>query len=143
MKFLRLVLIPALIVASGSAFAQSARPGLGSWPHPGGTTFRVWAPNAQSAAVAGEFNDWHAAPMARDADGGTWSLDVAGARPRERCRVVGGAARRAGLARHANTGVSTPSTLCSLGLVVVYCRWILPLSGNTMAAAAKAASAHS
>ena len=88
MKFLRLVLIPALIVASGSAFAQSARPGLGSWPHPGGTTFRVWAPNAQSAAVAGEFNDWHAAPMARDADGGTWSLDVAGARPGQRYKYV-------------------------------------------------------
>ena len=88
MKFLRLVLIPALIVASGSAFAQSARPGLGSWPHPGGTTFRVWAPNAQSAAVAGVFNDWHAAPMARDADGGTWSLDVAGARPGQRYKYV-------------------------------------------------------
>ena len=40
-------------------------------------------------------------------------------------------------------GVSTPSTLCSFGLVVVYCRWILPFSGKMMGAAAKAASAHS
>ena len=88
MKLVCRALFVALIVASGSAFAQSARPGLGSWPHPGGTTFRVWAPNAQSAAVAGEFNDWHAAPMARDADGGTWSLDVAGARPGQRYKYV-------------------------------------------------------
>jgi len=70
------------------AFAQSARPGLGSWPYSGGTTFRVWAPNAQSAAVAGEFNDWHAAPMARDAAGGTWSADVPGARPGQRYKYV-------------------------------------------------------
>lgn len=88
MKSIRLVFAAALILSSVSAFAQSARPGLGAIPHPGGTTFRVWAPNAQSAAVAGEFNDWHAAPMARDADGGTWSLDVAGARPGQRYKYV-------------------------------------------------------
>jgi len=41
-----------------------------------------------------------------------------------------------------NTGVSTPSTLCSFGLVVVYCRW-MRLSGNTCGAAPKAASAAS
>ena len=40
------------------------------------------------------------------------------------------------------TGVSTPSTLCSFGLVVVYCRWIF-LSGKMKGAAPKAASAHS
>jgi len=44
--------------------------------------------------------------------------------------------------RQSNTGVSTPSTLCSFGLVVVYCRWIF-FSGKMMGAAPKAASAHS
>ena len=40
------------------------------------------------------------------------------------------------------TGDSTPSTLCSFGLVVVYCRWIF-LSGKIMGAAPNAARAHS
>ena len=41
-----------------------------------------------------------------------------------------------------NTGDSTPSTLCSLGLVVVYCRNTF-LSGKMMGMAPKAARAHS
>jgi hypothetical protein len=41
-----------------------------------------------------------------------------------------------------NTGVSTPSTLCSFGLVVVYWRW-MRLSGKMIGAAPKAASAAS
>ena len=44
--------------------------------------------------------------------------------------------------RQSKTGVSTPSTLCSFGLVVVYCSW-MRLSGKTSCAAAKAASAAS
>ena len=68
-------------------------------------------------------------------------------RPRGRLQTNGprAAGRGKGAVRGAqsNTGVSTPNTLCSLGLVVVYWRWILPLSGKMMAAAAKAASAHS
>ena len=35
-------------------------------PYPGGAAFRVWAPNARSAAVAGEFNGWQAAAMTLD-----------------------------------------------------------------------------
>ena len=41
-----------------------------------------------------------------------------------------------------NTGVSTPSTLCSFGLVVVYCRWIF-FSGKMKGAAPNAARAAS
>ena len=80
----------ALMLAAvfAPAFAQSPRSGLGSIPYPGGVAFRVWAPNATSAAVAGEFNDWHAAPMARDASGGTWSADVPGARAGQRYKYV-------------------------------------------------------
>ena len=75
-------------VLASFGFAQSARPGLGSVPYSGGTTFRVWAPFASEAAVAGEFNDWRAAPMARDASNGTWSIDVSGARAGQRYKYV-------------------------------------------------------
>ncbi len=76
----RRFLFLAVSLLAALAPAQSDRPGLGATPHADGTTFRVWAPNAESMAVGGEFNDWHAAPMARDAEGGTWSLDAPGAR---------------------------------------------------------------
>lgn len=76
------------IALAGGALAQSARPGLGSIPYESGTTFRVWAPFATTAAVAGEFNDWHAAPLMRDPTGDTWSADVAGARPGQRYKYV-------------------------------------------------------
>jgi 1,4-alpha-glucan branching enzyme len=56
----------ASVLLVSSSFAQSSRSGLGSIPYPGGATFRVWAPNAASVAVGGEFNDWHAAPMVRE-----------------------------------------------------------------------------
>ena len=71
-----------------SCFAQSVRPGMGSIPYAGGTTFRVWAPFADSAAVAGEFNEWHAASMARDVSNGTWSIDVPAARAGQRYKYV-------------------------------------------------------
>ena len=71
-----------------SCFAQSVRPGMGSIPYAGGTSFRVWAPFADSAAVAGEFNEWHAASMARDVSNGTWSIDVPAARAGQRYKYV-------------------------------------------------------
>lgn len=70
------------------SFAQSPRPGMGSIPYADGTTFRVWAPFANSAAVAGEFNSWNATPMARDASDGTWSIDVPGAHHGQRYKYV-------------------------------------------------------
>ena len=80
------LLASALLVSS--AFAQSSRSGLGSIPYPGGATFRVWAPNAASVAVGGEFNGWHAAPMVREDPAGTWSLDVPGARAGQRYKYL-------------------------------------------------------
>src|SRR5205085_1884315 len=60
--------------------AASQRAGLGASPYAGGTTFRVWAPFAQSVTVAGSFNSWNstATPLAAEG-GGYWSTDVAGA----------------------------------------------------------------
>jgi 1,4-alpha-glucan branching enzyme len=64
-----------------AALVPSAVPGMGAIPHAGGVAFRVWAPNATSVAVAGDFNAWSATatPMASEGSGGTWSVDVAGA----------------------------------------------------------------
>lgn len=56
---------------------------MGALPHPGGVSFRVWAPHAQAVSVSGSFNDW-AEPgvaLARDPAGDssdTWSADVPG-----------------------------------------------------------------
>jgi 1,4-alpha-glucan branching enzyme len=69
----------------------STRDGLGAIPFDGGTTFRVWAPNATAIHVIGSFNDWDEArdPLARDpGDGGTWSADVAAARPGDEYRFL-------------------------------------------------------
>lgn len=67
----------------------SSRPSMGSVPHDGGTTFRVWAPNAERVAVIGTFNDWSpsAHPLAHEGNG-YWSADVPGAGPRDRYRYL-------------------------------------------------------
>ncbi|MYN12144.1 1,4-alpha-glucan branching protein GlgB [Pusillimonas sp. TS35] len=48
-----------------------------------GAHFAVWAPNASSVAVVGDFNGWDADrnPMRRDADTGVWTEFVPGAWP--------------------------------------------------------------
>ncbi|QDU67884.1 alpha-amylase family glycosyl hydrolase [Engelhardtia mirabilis] len=61
----------------------SKQPGLGSIPYapahgqPGGVTFRVWAPFADSVNLAGDFTGWSGAlaPMGNEGDG-YFSLDV-------------------------------------------------------------------
>jgi 1,4-alpha-glucan branching enzyme len=60
--------------------APSSRSGMGAIPYDSGTTFRVWAPNAERVAVAGTFNDWSAdaTPLASESNG-YWSADVHGA----------------------------------------------------------------
>ncbi|MFT4226695.1 alpha-amylase family glycosyl hydrolase [Micropruina sp.] len=64
--------------------APSPHAGMGAVPHHDGVTFRVWAPNARTVHVAGDFNGWTAAgrvPMAPDhARSGTWSAFVPQAR---------------------------------------------------------------
>jgi 1,4-alpha-glucan branching enzyme len=69
--------------------APSSRPGVGSIPYAGGTTFRVWAPHAERVAVAGTFNRWaaDAAPLASEGNG-YWSADVDGAQPGDEYKYV-------------------------------------------------------
>lgn len=57
------------------------QPGMGAVLHATGTTFRVWAPNADAVAVIGTFNKWDARkhPLRHEAEG-YWALDVPGAR---------------------------------------------------------------
>ncbi|HWY29400.1 MAG TPA: hypothetical protein VNX46_01515, partial [Candidatus Acidoferrum sp.] len=68
----------------GLAHAQSSRPGWGSTPFSGGVTFRVWAPNATSVYVPGQFNGWStsATPLGEELTNGifdgVWSADVSG-----------------------------------------------------------------
>ncbi len=59
-------------------FTQPAtHTGMGSIPFDGGTTFRVWAPHANSVKLAGDFNNWgtNMTPLAHEG-GGIWSLDI-------------------------------------------------------------------
>jgi 1,4-alpha-glucan branching enzyme len=74
-----------------AAPGQSSRPGWGSIPYHDasgtGVTFRVWAPNATSVCVPGQFNGWSttATPLAKELPGGVWngvwSADVASLAP--------------------------------------------------------------
>ena len=53
---------------------------LGATPHPGGVSFRVWAPHATRVFVVGDFNAW--SPTANElvsGAGGLYGADVAGA----------------------------------------------------------------
>jgi 1,4-alpha-glucan branching enzyme len=69
--------------------ARSTRPGMGSIPYDGGTTFRVWAPHADRVAVAGQFNNWvlDANPLASEGNG-YWSADLPGAAPGDEYKYV-------------------------------------------------------
>lgn len=46
-----------------------------------GVTFRVWAPNATSVAVRGDFNGWGETAMTKDDATGYWTLNSTAARP--------------------------------------------------------------
>ena len=77
----------AFSIAAGVQ-AQSTRSGWGSTPYRSGNqtgvTFRVWAPNATSVTVPGQFNNWSTTgnPLVKEAGtNGVWSVDVAGALP--------------------------------------------------------------
>lgn len=71
------------------AVVPSTRPGAGAVPYPGGTMFRVWAPNAASVNVAGTFNGWSTTshPLA-DEGGGWWSVDITGANVYDQYKYV-------------------------------------------------------
>jgi 1,4-alpha-glucan branching enzyme len=55
---------------------------MGAIPLDSATSFRVWAPNATSVSVVGEFNNWNpeAHPLERE-EGGLWARIVEGAVP--------------------------------------------------------------
>jgi 1,4-alpha-glucan branching enzyme len=58
----------------------SSQSGMGAMPYAGGVGFRVWAPNATTVHVAGDFNGWSGTATELVAEGGgMWSIDVAGA----------------------------------------------------------------
>ena len=73
---------------AATAPAQSSRPGWGATPYSDaqgtGVTFRVWAPNATSVYLPGQFNGWstgttHLVQETTNGVGdGIWSLDLAG-----------------------------------------------------------------
>ncbi len=48
-----------------------------------GVTFRVWAPNATSVAVRGDFNGWGETAMTKDQATGYWTATAANARPNQ------------------------------------------------------------
>jgi 1,4-alpha-glucan branching enzyme len=76
----------AALSMTTAALAQSSQPGWGSTPYSNalgtGVTFRVWAPNAISVYVPGQFNSWStsATPLGKELSNsvwtGVWSADV-------------------------------------------------------------------
>jgi 1,4-alpha-glucan branching enzyme len=53
----------------------------------GGVSFRVWAPFAESVAVAGSFNNWGEYPLENEEDG-YWATIVPDARPGQEYKYV-------------------------------------------------------
>ena len=81
--------ISFLFCAAGALFAQGSQPGMGSTPYTGGVTFRVWAPDAASVFVEGDFNNWSQTANPLVAEGnGNWSNDIAGAAAGQAYRYV-------------------------------------------------------
>lgn len=86
MHFARFAVVSLLLViaaANAAILPPSSRPGMGAtiYSDAGGTgcTFRVWAPNATSVAVAGNFNFWSPTLHQLSNEGnGHWSGDING-----------------------------------------------------------------
>ena len=68
------------VAESNSTVVPTAHQGMGTILIPGGVAFRVWAPFASAAWVAGAFNHWSstANPFASEGNG-YWSVEVPGA----------------------------------------------------------------
>lgn len=83
-----LALVCAALSMATAVAAQSNRPGWGSTPYHDtlgtGVTFRVWAPNATSVYVPGQFNGWSTSTthliqeQTNGVGDGVWSLDLPG-----------------------------------------------------------------
>lgn len=88
-----LALATLLLAAPALAGGPSTRPGVGAIPYADGggtgTTFRVWAPNAEGVSVIGTFNGWNpAADPLYDEGDGFWSVDRPFAFPGSRYRFA-------------------------------------------------------
>ena len=74
-----LILLLAVLLSADSLPAQSSHSGWGSTPYHDstgtGVTFRVWAPNATSLYVPGQFNNWSttATPLSKEFTNGVWN----------------------------------------------------------------------
>ena len=74
-----IILLFAMLLPAYESPAQSSRPGWGATPYQdaggAGVTFRVWAPNATSVYVPGQFNSWSttAAPLGKEFTNGVWN----------------------------------------------------------------------
>ena len=68
---------PIPVKSAPAAPIPDLQPGMGAVPHATGTTFRVWAPNAESVSVIGTFNEWNPEknPLIHE-DGGYWATNV-------------------------------------------------------------------
>lgn len=72
----------------------SSRSGMGATPYnmdqPGrGTSFRVWAPNAETVHVAGDFNQWQSNVVKLQSEGnGHWSIDYRNVVPNQQYKYV-------------------------------------------------------
>ncbi len=75
-----------------AASAQSSRSGMGAIPYAdaGGTgvTFRTWAPNASTVVVKGAFNGWGSTALIKESSGGTWSVDIPGAKAGQEYKYI-------------------------------------------------------
>lgn len=87
MSWVRLI----LLILSGLSLATSGRAEdlpLGATVNRSGSTitgvtFRVWAPNATSVVVRGDFSGWNDTAMTKDNATGHWTATVASARPNQ------------------------------------------------------------
>jgi 1,4-alpha-glucan branching enzyme len=61
---------------------------LGAHVRDDGVSFAVWAPNARSVGVAGDFNGWEPAPLTSLGDSGIWATVLADAHAGQRYKLV-------------------------------------------------------
>jgi 1,4-alpha-glucan branching enzyme len=61
---------------------------LGAHVRDNGVSFAVWAPNAQSVGVAGDFNGWEPTPLTSLGDSGIWATVIADAEAGQRYKLA-------------------------------------------------------